>query len=133
MRKQLPGHVTATDLAKMGSCEKQIHLQQLYGERLTRYQEYRRQQGIQAHKVFYQQGQDRRCFIATAIYGANAPQVALLRNFRDKKLMPHTAGRAFVFCYYRISPPIARLLDNHKLMARLVRAILSLLVKAVSK
>jgi hypothetical protein len=51
---------------------------------------------------------DEGCFIATAAYGHYAaPQVQTLRDFRDRYLMTHAAGRAFVRWYYAHSPAAA--------------------------
>lgn len=62
------------------------------------------------------------CFIATACYGSlYAPEVAVLRQFRDKHLKTNIAGRAFVRLYYFISPPIALYLSKHEGAKRIVR------------
>ena len=51
---------------------------------------------------------DGSCYIATAVYGDyNAPEVLILRSFRDKKLMPTLLGRLFVKIYYALSPSLA--------------------------
>lgn len=49
-----------------------------------------------------------RCFIATAAVGADAPEVALLRTWRDTRLRRHGLGRGFIALYERLSPPLAR-------------------------
>ncbi len=53
-----------------------------------------------------------KCFIATATYGSEiAPEVALLRNFRDAEVMQTSAGRSFMLAfnafYYSFSPQVA--------------------------
>lgn len=65
---------------------------------------------VQAYPALPNEG----CFIATAAYGHySAPQVQALRNFRDRYLMPHAPGRAFVAWYYANSPQWAHYLIAH--------------------
>lgn len=71
------------------------------------------------------------CFIATAAYGSELhPKVALLRRFRDEYLLPTRLGRALVHAYYRISPPLARLIAAHEPLRAAVRAGLTPIVWA---
>ncbi|MBI5197683.1 MAG: hypothetical protein HZA19_03650 [Nitrospirae bacterium] len=65
------------------------------------------------------------CFIATAAYGSPwEPHVTLLRQFRDRFLLPHPLGNKFVDIYYRYSPPAADFLNQHPAFKPLVRMIL---------
>jgi len=71
-------------------------------------------------KAFEQKNMEKQstgCFIATACYETDAhPDVILLRNFRDDKLLSKKLGRVFVILYYRYSPPVANWirLDNFR-------------------
>jgi hypothetical protein len=77
-------------------------------------------------------GGDRRCFIATAAYGASwEPHVLALREFRDRRLMTNAAGRAIVWFYYRYSPPMADFIGRHDSLRILARAALTPVVYGI--
>ena len=62
------------------------------------------------------------CFIATAAFGSQLePQVVLLRQFRDQRLLPHAVGQKFVHLYYAYSPPIADFIATHGWLKGVVR------------
>jgi subtilisin family serine protease len=62
------------------------------------------------------------CFIATAAYGsAMALHVKLLREMRDRFLLPHPIGKAFVNFYTRYSPPAAGFIARHDILRFFVR------------
>ena len=49
------------------------------------------------------------CYIATAVYGSyDCSQVWTLRRYRDNRLAKHLLGRAFIRCYYAISPHLVK-------------------------
>jgi hypothetical protein len=55
------------------------------------------------------------CYVATAVYGSyNCPQVWVLRRYRDARLNANWFGRAFIKCYYAVSPTLVRLFGNTK-------------------
>jgi polyhydroxybutyrate depolymerase len=65
------------------------------------------------------------CFIATAAYGTpTAPQLDVLREFRDDVLLKSTVGSRLVDLYYRTSPPIANFISEHNVVRTLVRELL---------
>ena len=62
------------------------------------------------------------CFIATAAYGNyEAPEVLVLRQFRDEKLLKTLSGRAFVKLYYSVSPFFATIISKSELLKKSVR------------
>lgn len=73
------------------------------------------------------------CFIASQVYGPDSWETNVLRQWRDEKLIPTAVGRAFVFIYYQVSPPIARLLSRSPVLERLSRIVLNKIVSAVNK
>jgi hypothetical protein len=69
------------------------------------------------------------CFIATAAYGSPmADELWALRRFRDRYLMTHLAGRAFVDAYYTVGPHAAEIIAEHPWLRTTTRALLSPLV-----
>jgi hypothetical protein len=68
-------------------------------------------------------GGGRTCFIATAVHGANSPEVQLLREFRDGLLVNHSAGRKFVSIYERLSPPLADFISNRQIPKAMARGL----------
>jgi len=67
------------------------------------------------------------CFVATAVYGSPmAPEVQVLRDFRDEVLCRTELGRALIWLYVRIGPLGARALERRPGLKPFVRrAILS--------
>ena len=73
------------------------------------------------------------CFIATAVYGEDSWQVAVLRRFRDECLLTNIIGRMFVKLYYATSPPIANFLRRRTTLCKIVRMLLNPICKIVKK
>lgn len=66
------------------------------------------------------------CFIATAAYGTPmATEIQSLRDVRDAYLIDTALGAAFVDAYYRVSPPVARMVSEYPAAKATVRALLA--------
>ena len=66
-----------------------------------------------------------RCFIATAAYGTEtAPQLDILRDFRDDALLNNALGSRFVDAYYKLSPPVANFIAKNDFVRAIVREVL---------
>ena len=69
------------------------------------------------------------CFIATAAFGSPLHEhVTTLRNFRDRFLLTNRIGRNCVELYYRVSPPVADFIREHRSLRIVVRWILTPIV-----
>ena len=65
------------------------------------------------------------CFVATAAHGSYAaPTVRILRAFRDRVLARTPLGKALVWLYYRLSPPLAARVASDPDLATVVRVAL---------
>lgn len=74
------------------------------------------------------------CYIATAVYGSyDAPQVMILRRFRDFYLQKRKWGREFVKLYYRLSPSFATMLKQNKGINNIVKCLLDAFVSVLKK
>jgi hypothetical protein len=74
------------------------------------------------------------CFIATAAYGTPlAPEINVLRNWRDNSLSKTWFGRLFVKVYYNTSPPIARFIAKRESLKRLVRGCLKPMIRQLKR
>lgn len=122
--------VSATELAKLGKCERQAYFDYHCGEDQSLTAEYIKR-GNTEHKKFNQQlsGNDRRCFIATAVFGADAVETNTLRRIRDERLLPYGAGRIFVAIYYRVSPYMVIFLRRHPMLIGPIRTVLLCFIK----
>lgn len=74
------------------------------------------------------------CYIATAVYGSyDAPEVMVLRHFRDNTLRKTALGRWFIRTYYRLSPSLAEKLKSASRLNSMVRKVLDKWVYHLSK
>jgi hypothetical protein len=68
------------------------------------------------------------CFIATAAYSVNAPELNVLRQFRDEFLLCSAIGQKCVHLYYRFSPSIANWIRVSYIRRKIIRAMLKPIV-----
>lgn len=74
------------------------------------------------------------CYIATAVYGSYcAPEVLVLRKFRDVVLRRYSYGNMFVKIYYWLSPSFAKRLKHLQIINNMVKVILDKLVVYLQK
>lgn len=133
-----PPYHSISNIVATVYCERQAVLDREFGRARTADVERKAEHGTAAHRRFELEGKmqrtvDRRCFIATAIYGADAPQTNALRAWRDRALMPSRAGRWLVAGYYRLSPLAVRLVERWPGLATWVRHGLDGLLRRIGR
>ncbi len=66
------------------------------------------------------------CVVATAAHGDyNAPEVRILRQFRDQYLLPHNNGRSVVRTYYKHGEPVATYIAENEWARKTTRTALA--------
>lgn len=126
--KRDDGFVSASELAQMAYCERQVAFDAAFGRRATPERQAAQARGLRAHDEFYQESQriargsarKGQCFVATMALG-DCEQTRALRAFRDLFLRRSRAGRRFIHVYYRISPRLCRWMRNKPRLVRLCR------------
>lgn len=69
------------------------------------------------------------CFVATVAYGTPlANEVVFLQEFRDRYLLKSGPGRALVFCYYRLGPTVAVMVNRSQILMNLTRCLTRLII-----
>ncbi len=134
MGKQSTSPVSATRLAGIMICEEQTRLREIHGNRLSPTQRVAVKRGEREHVRHHRKVMelsDRRCFVATCVFGEDAWETNQLRAFRDRVLNPHTSGRVLVGLYYRCSPAIIPCLERIRIFKALIRTLLRLFVAMV--
>jgi hypothetical protein len=130
--------VSASELARMGYCERQVAFDASHGRRATAEQEQARSRGQKAHAAFYDESRRiaaasatrGRCFIATLVLG-ECRETRALRAFRDLYLRRSAFGRWVVGSYYRTSPALCAWLQIRPRAIWSIRWLLKGLARAV--
>jgi len=117
-------------------CEQQAIFDRERGEARTIGVRVKAAAGTFEHKRFEMEGKtraavDRRCFIASAVYGSDAPATNALRAWRDRVLMHSRVGRAIVRIYYFVSPHLVPVLSRNTMVTAVVRRALNCLLARI--
>ena len=126
--------VSASDLARLGYCERLVAFDATHGRRSTKAQRRAQERGRQAHTAFYREGgriaeasgKKGRCFVATLALG-ECEETRALRAFRDLYLRRSCIGRWLVGSYYKISPTLCIWLETKPNVLGAVKPILKAL------
>jgi hypothetical protein len=119
--------VTASQLGSACVCEQQSIFDIEHGLRRTPEQMEQVEGGIKAHERLHTSARtayanvetsvsDRRCFLASCLFGSDAPETNRLRTWRDATLMKTVLGRLAVALYYHCSPVLVKAMDRSELL-----------------
>jgi hypothetical protein len=95
--------VSASDVGRASFCPHYLELNRK-GAQPSREAVVARKRGEERHNELNRQAEDRRCYVATYLYGADHPKTQLLRSYRDRELLSTSLGRMLVRLYYLVSP-----------------------------
>lgn len=122
--------VSASDVGKTDYCPHSVSLKAQKAP-INRQSKMAMREGDNAHARVnaVAAAQDKRCYIASYLYGIDDPRTECLRQFRDKHLMPHAGGRVLVEAYYRLSPWLVDLSKQHSVVNRLLSGLTRMVVR----
>lgn len=119
-------YTSISKIIKTTYCEQQVVFDAKYGTKKDLSDQAQRQlnqkaeQGTALHAALEAQGrrtlkqqQDARCFVATCVFGHQAPETVWLRNWRDRVLAPNPIGRIAISVYYKVSPLLVHAIKGH--------------------
>lgn len=130
--------IHASDLARLGWCEKKVVLDLRHGEQITARQAAARERGKKEHERFDREvvahhRPDPRCFVASALYGPADPRTDVLRGWRDRVLDTTRLGRLAIRAYYRVSPWLVRRMSDYPALMPPVRWLVDRVVLAIKE
>lgn len=127
--------------AYAGSCEMQGHLKYHHGvaksAKTAQSVSGERLHAQMAHQaIAYERARgkavDRRCYVATAVFGGDSDQARILRMWRDTELKGWLFGGALITLYYGVSPLLCRYIKKGSVLERAIRACLNLFISRLS-
>lgn len=97
--------VSASDVGRAAYCPHYLELRDK-GTKVSKSSERARVRGDVAHDEFNKLAEDKRCYVASHLYGIDDERTETLRRFRDDNLvnLPGNTGKILISVYYRLSP-----------------------------
>lgn len=123
MNKYRDEKITASEMADACVCEQRVLFDRQRGCRRSESQARAMAAGDAAHREMHRRALpdplgDRRCFVASAVWGPDDGRTCTLRAWRDEWLLKWWWGRAATLAYYWASPAFVRLVRRSPVLAR---------------
>jgi hypothetical protein len=121
--------------SKAGRAEFCPHYLELEGKRATVSKKAvaARINGDAKHNSLNRKAEDKRCFVASHLYGIDDNRTELLRTFRDNRLKSSLPGQLFIAVYYRLSPLLVTLAKRYPLIDIPMGLAINKIVKRLQK
>jgi hypothetical protein len=134
MNKYRHEKITASEMADACICEQRVLFDLERGCRRSERQARTMAAGDAAHRHMHRRASsdpigDRRCFVASAVWGPDDGRTRTLRWWRDGWLLRCSWGRTATLAYYRASPVLVGLVHRSPVLARWVSIALERLVR----
>lgn len=131
--------IRASDLARMGYCEREVVYDARFGQKITAARTNARDRGNRAHGEFYRDARrvadasarKGKCFVATLALG-ECEETRTLRALRDLYLRDHAIGRCLIAAYYAASPRLCSWLRGRPAALEFTRKILRAFSRAAA-
>lgn len=142
MKTRRSKYTSASQLAQMAVCERQVLLRTRMGDRKTAQQAVRAKWGNEVHDRIHREGHtpspilherptDERCSIRTEVYGVDAPETARSHLHLDEVQIGTSTGNWLVILYSRFSLRIARVFDPTRIPRALMKWVLNTVVRRI--
>jgi len=122
--------VSASDVGRAAFCPHYLELKSK-GTEASMQAKAARDRGDASHDELNRMGQDKRCYIASHLYGIEDGRTEALRSFRDNTLLRHHPGKVLVNIYYRLSPTLVTISSRCPAAERCLRYMINGIVKRI--
>lgn len=100
-----------TDIVEAVYCEQKLVFDRAKGRATPLHVQVKAQAGVIEHYRFQVEGHtrkalDQRCYIASHVFGVDAPETEACRRWRDRTFARFRLGRAVIQAYYLASPAL---------------------------
>jgi len=119
--------VSASDVGRAAYCPHYLELKR-QGAKPSKAAIAAMTKGEMSHHALNRQAEDKRCFIASHLYGIDDNRTNLLRNYRDEKLINNPIGRYFIRMYYVFSPMLISISRRIPLLDKILKSIVDSII-----
>jgi hypothetical protein len=130
--RQTTTMVSASDIGMAAKCGHYLELKRM-GVLPSKQATLARARGDEAHQTLNKVVEDKRCYVASHLYGEDHHVTDFLRHYRDHHLSRNWYGRAFIKVYYSLSPTLVTLSGRSAIIENLLSSMVSRIVISIQR